>query len=386
MAPLPPLDSPPDGGIFHVRPQIRPGLLVLADGTEFEGELIGAEGVANGEVVFNTVMTGYQEVISDPSYAGQIITFTTAHLGNYGVTAIDDESRRPFCEGVVIREPARRRSSWRSDGDLDAYLRAAGVPGIAGIDTRRLTRHIRDAGAMPGAFGADEATVRAAAATAVGTDGRDMVAVVTADSPYVHASAAANPRRIVAIDCGIKTTILRHLAHVGEIHVVPAATTAAEILDLGPDGLFISNGPGDPAAVPHVVDTVGELLGGVPIFGICMGHQMLGQALGARTFKLPFGHHGGNHPVRDLDTGKVEITSQNHNYCVDVNGVAGVEVTHVNLNDGTLEGFRCTEIPAFAVQYHPEAGPGPHDSRYLFDRFAALIDAHSARATTAAAS
>jgi carbamoyl-phosphate synthase small subunit len=286
---------------------LREGLLVLSDGEAFEGELIGAErDVATGEVVFNTVMTGYQEVISDPSYAGQIITFTTAHLGNYGVTPTDDESRHPFCEGIVIRELARRRSNWRADRDLDGYLRASGVPGIAGVDTRRLTRHLRDHGAVPGAFGPDEATVRAAAGVATSTDGLDMVQRVTPAAPYTfpaHTSATAGgsgaepSRRVVAVDCGMKTTILRNLARIAEVQVVPASMSARDILDLGPDGLFLSNGPGDPAAVGHVVDTVADLLGQVPIFGICMGHQILGQALGAATYKTKFGHRGGNQPV-----------------------------------------------------------------------------------------
>ena len=362
---------------------LREGVLVLADGELFEGELVGAEveTAATGEVVFNTVMSGYQEVISDPSYAGQIITFTTAHLGNYGVTPLDDESRRPACRGVVIRELARRRSNWRADGDLDDYLRHWGVPGIAGVDTRRLTRRLRSSGALPGAFGPDESVVRAAASTATGTDGIDLVAEVSTDVAHERGHG---PRSVVALDCGIKSTILTNLAPFATVQVVPARTSAADILARAPDGVFLSNGPGDPAAVGYVVDTVRSLLGRVPIFGICMGHQVLGQALGARTFKLPFGHHGGNHPVRDLATGKVEITSQNHNYCVDLEGVPGVEVTHVNLNDGTLEGFSSTSVPAFGIQYHPEAGPGPHDSRYLFDRFAELIDAHSGSAATTA--
>lgn len=357
---------------------IREAAIVLADGTTFEGEAIGADppgGVATGEFVFNTVLSGYQEVISDPSYAGQVITFTYPHIGNYGVNPDDDESARPHCAGVVVRDLARRHSNHRASGGLDEYLRRHGVPGVAGIDTRRLTRHLRDHGALPGAFGtADEATLKAAAVDAAGTDGRDLVAGVTGVAATVHPSTAGATRRIVALDLGIKTTIVRNLATIGEVHVVPAGTSAAEVLALEPDGVFLSNGPGDPGAVERVPGTVAELLGEVPIFGICMGHQMLATALGGTTFKLPFGHHGGNHPVRDLATGKVEITSQNHNYCVDPDSLGRIEVTHVNLNDGTLEGFRCLDVPAFGIQYHPEAGPGPHDSRYLFERFADLMD------------
>jgi carbamoyl-phosphate synthase small subunit len=378
---------------------LREGLLVLADGTTFEGELFGAEppaGVASGEVVFNTVLSGYQEVISDPSYAGQIITFTAPHIGNYGVSVDDDESRRPFCRGVVVRDLARRRSSWRASDDLDGYLRRHGVPAIAGVDTRRLTRHIRELGALPGAFGsADEATLKAAAAAEPGTDGRDLVAAVTCTEPHTLARSGAGPpgprpRRIVAYDFGIKRTILRHLAGLGELTVVPAATPAADVLALEPDGVFLSNGPGDPAAVAYAVDAIRQLLGDVPIFGICLGHQLLATALGGATHKLPFGHHGGNHPVRRLATGRVEITSQNHNYAV-VGGSMGadVEVTHVNLNDGVIEGVRCDRLRAFGVQYHPEAGPGPHDAAYLFTEFAALIDGSArsgSRSTVAAGS
>ncbi len=365
---------------------VRDGLLVLADGTTFEGELVGAEpvsGVANGEVVFNTVLSGYQEVISDPSYAGQIITFTGSHIGNYGVNADDDESRRPFCRGVVVRDLARRRSNWRASGDLGDYLRRHGVPAIAGVDTRRLTRHIREFGALPGAFGsADEATLRAAAEAEPGTDGRDLVATVTCTEPYTVPVGAASgrsdapPRRIVAYDFGIKRTILRHLAGLGRVTVVPADTSPAEVLALEPDGVLLSNGPGDPAAVGYAVRAIRELLGGVPIFGICLGHQLLATALGGATHKLPFGHHGGNHPVRRLATGRVEITSQNHNYAV-VEGSMGadVEVTHVNLNDGVIEGLRSARLRAFGVQYHPEAGPGPHDAAYLFGEFATVMDA-----------
>jgi carbamoyl-phosphate synthase small subunit len=371
---------------------VREGLLILADGTTFEGELIGADaaggtapGIATGEVVFNTVLSGYQEVLSDPSYAGQIITFTYPHIGNYGVNGDDDESRRPFARGVVMRDLARRRSNWRSTGDLDAYLRRHDIPGIAGVDTRRLTRHIREAGAMPGAFGPpDEAALKAAAIAEPGTDGLDLVATVTCAEPYTVPAlpgSVAGPgdrpsRRIVAYDYGIKRTIVRHLSRLGEVTVVPAATPAADVLARRPAGVFLSNGPGDPAAVGGAVDAIRGLLGEVPVFGICLGHQLLGTALGATTHKLPFGHHGGNHPVRRLESGAVEITSQNHNYAV-AEGSLGpdVEVTHVNLNDGVIEGMRAPAVRAFGVQYHPEAGPGPHDAAYLFDEFAALIDA-----------
>ena len=364
---------------------VHEGLLVLADGTAFEGELIGAGapgGVATGEVVFNTVLSGYQEVLSDPSYAGQIITFTYPHIGNYGVNGDDDESRRPFARGVVVRDLARRRSNWRSTGDLDAYLRHHGVPGIAGVDTRRLTRHIRDTGALPGAFGAaDEVTLKAAAAAEPGTDGVDLVATVTCAEPYAVA-ASGGDRRLVAYDYGIKRTILRHLAGLGEVTVVPGATPAAEVLAREPDGVFLSNGPGDPAAVTYAVDAIRDLVGEVPVFGICLGHQLLATALGATTHKLPFGHHGGNHPVRRLATGRVEITSQNHNYAV-AEGSLGpdVEITHVNLNDGVVEGVRAAGLRAFGVQYHPEAGPGPHDAAYLFDLFDELMDTTSEKGT-----
>ena len=352
---------------------IREALLVLADGEVFEGEAIGADvPVATGEVVFNTVLTGYQEVITDPSYAGQIITFTYPHIGNYGVTPLDDESRRPHCRGVIVRDLARRRSSWRSEDDLDAFLRRTGVPGIAGVDTRRLTRHLRDRGAVPGAFGtADHADLLAAAQAEPGTDGVDLVATVTTDAAYTYGDG---PRRIVAYDFGIKTTILRHLGRLATVEVVPASTPASEVLARDPEGVFLSNGPGDPAAVPYAIENVKGLLGNVPVFGICLGHQLLGSALGASTYKLKFGHHGGNHPVRRIETGGVEITSQNHSYAVDVEGLDLADVTHVNLNDGVVEGIACRDVPAFSVQYHPEAGPGPHDAAYLFDEFERLIE------------
>jgi carbamoyl-phosphate synthase small subunit len=357
---------------------VREAHLVLADGTTFEGEAIGAGppgGVATGEVVFNTVLSGSQEVITDPSYAGQIITFTYPHIGNYGVTAADDEAASPHCRGVVVRDLARRRSSWRADGDLDAFLRHHGVPGIAGIDTRRLTRHIREAGAMPGAFGtADEATLKQAAADEPGTEGIDLVATVTRDAPEVHGDGRWN---VVAYDFGIKASILHQLAGMATVEVVPAHTPADEVLARRPDGVFLSNGPGDPAAVTYAVDNIRALLGQVPVFGICLGHQLLSTALGGRTYKLPFGHHGGNHPVRRLETGTIEITSQNHNYCVDVGSLDGATLSHVNLNDDTVEGIRCTDVPAFSVQYHPEAGPGPHDARYLFGLFDEMLEGPS---------
>jgi carbamoyl-phosphate synthase small subunit len=352
----------------------EPARLVLADGECFEGEAMGWSppgGVATGEVVFNTVLAGYQEVITDPSYAGQIITFTCTHIGNYGVTPDDDESRRPHCRGVIVRDLARRPSSWRAALDLETFLVQHRIPGLTGIDTRRLTRHIREAGSMPGAFGtAPEAVLRDAAQAAPRTEGVDLVATVTTQERYV---VGDGPLRVVAYDFGIKRTILRHLGRMATVEVVPAATPAEYVLDRRPDGVFLSNGPGDPAAVEGAADAIAGLLGHVPVFGICLGHQLLATALGGETFKLKFGHHGGNHPVRRLATGGVEITSQNHNYAVVADSIPRAEVTHVNLNDGVIEGLRCRDVPAFGVQYHPEAGPGPHDARYLFAEFAGLM-------------
>jgi carbamoyl-phosphate synthase small subunit len=323
------------------------------------------------------VLSGYQEVITDPSYAGQIITFTYPHIGNVGVNATDFESRRPFCRGVIVREMARRRSNHRADADLGSMLRTYGIAGIAGLDTRRLTRLLRDTGSMNGAFGAGTVEqLHAAALAEAGTAGVDLVSEVTTPTAY---RAGDGARTIVAYDFGLKHSIVRDLAALGTVHVVPAGTTADEVLALRPHGVFLSNGPGDPEVALGPVSAIRQLLGEVPIFGICLGHQLLSLALGGTTFKLPFGHHGGNHPVRHERSGVVEITSQNHNFCVDPASVADVaEVTHLNLNDMTVEGLQVRGRPAFSVQYHPEAGPGPHDSKYLFAMFAAMMDNPSA--------
>ena len=357
---------------------IREGQLVLRDGSVFEGELIGAVsagGVSSGEVVFHTGLTGYQEVISDPSYAGQIITFTTPHIGNYGTTPLDNEATKVHARGVIVREEARRESNWRSNLSLNSYLAKMGVSGIAGIDTRRLTRILRDTGAMPGAFGsADHATLLAAAGSEVGTTGVQLVEQVTTKSAYVVGSGHY---KVVAYDFGIKSTILRCLSDIAAVTVVPASTSADEVRALSPHGVFLSNGPGDPEAVVGAPEHIRSLVdGGMPVFGICLGHQLLTLALGGTTFKLPFGHHGANHPVRNLRTGSVEITSQNHNFCVDADSLSGIaDITHTNLNDLTNEGMSVRDTRAFSVQYHPEAGPGPHDSRYLFNEFRQLMEA-----------
>ena len=367
----------------------REGLLVLADGSVFEGEVLGfgqdATGPVTGEpvtgeVVFNTVMAGYQEVMTDPSYAGQIVTFTYPHIGNYGVAPEDDESRRPFCRGVVVRELTGRPSNWRAVETLGGFMARHGLRAMAGVDTRRLTRCLRDEGSMPGAYGPvdsgpgslDEAALLAAARAEPPTQGRNLVSEVSCTESY---RAGEGPFSVVAYDFGIKRNILRNLGEIATVTVVPATTPAPDVLAMAPDGVFLSNGPGDPAAVTGAVEAVQALVGQVPVFGICLGHQILARALGARTYKLPFGHHGGNHPVRRLATRGVEITSQNHNYAVAAEALGGgVEVTHVNLNDGVIEGLAFRDVPAFSVQYHPEAGPGPHDARYLFAEFADLME------------
>ncbi len=392
-------------------------LLVLADGEVFEGEAIGASvAVSAGEVVFNTVLSGYQEVLTDPSYAGQIITFTYPHLGNYGVTGVDDEATRPFCRGVIARDLAPRPSNWRAEADVESFLRGHGIAGIVGVDTRRLTRHLRDRGSVCGAFGtASEATLRAAAAADPGTTGIDLAAAVTCAQPYWASIGEPNrgtstvlrsPQRpaasgrpyVVAYDFGIKSTILRHLASRCDVEVVPAGTSAADVLARSPDGVFLSNGPGDPEAVDGAAGEVAALLAAdVPLFGICLGHQILALAIGASTYKLPFGHHGGNHPVGHVGSDptavgplraaassarpRVEITSQNHNFSVHEDSLPHdvARVTYRNLNDHTVEGLEVLDSRAFSVQYHPEAGPGPHDAAYLFDTFLATLRPSGAR-------
>ena len=361
--------------------QIKPALLVLNDGSVFEGEAIGAGSseisepvISKGEVVFHTGLSGYQEIITDPSYAGQIITFTTPHIGNYGTTNLDNEASKVFARGVIVRELARRRSNWRSDDSLDSFLKQNDLAGIAGIDTRRLTRLLRDSGSMPGAFGtASQEVLLKVAKSEKGTAGKNLVAQVTTTKSYVHGSGKFT---VVAYDFGIKTTMLNCLAEFATVHVVPATTTAQEVMALSPNGIFLSNGPGDPEMVHGAPATIRELLGtGIPLFGICLGHQLLALALGGKTYKLPFGHHGANHPVRNIATNSVEITSQNHNFCVDADSLATkADVTHINLNDNTNEGLRVRGANAFSVQYHPEAGPGPHDSRYLFSQFVEMMD------------
>jgi carbamoyl-phosphate synthase small subunit len=377
--------------------QQRRAILALADGTVFEGRALGVGAEVVAEVVFNTAHTGYQEILTDPSYAGQLVTLTYPEIGNYGVNADDVESDRPHAAGLVVREACKDPSSWRSEGDLDDYLKRHGLPGIEGIDTRMLVRRIRDAGAQMAVLstlGGDPAALVERARSAPGMEGRDLASGVSCEAPYVWDRDAALPSvdgegigaavpaggryRVVAYDFGIKRSILGLLHEAGcEVTVVPAHTPVEEVLARSPEGVFLSNGPGDPAAVPGAAERTGELLGKVPVFGICLGCQILGRALGGRTFKLKFGHHGANHPVKDLASGRVEITSQNHGFAVDLEGLAEkVEVTHVNLNDGTVEGIAAPDLDAFAVQYHPEAAPGPHDSRYLFGRF---VDAMARR-------
>ena len=368
----------------------RPALLALADGRVFRGEALGASGEGHGEVVFNTSMTGYQEILTDPSYRGQMICMTYPLIGNYGINLEDVESRRPWLSGFIVKEACPYPSSWRSRIPLDAYLRENGIVGIQGIDTRALTRHLRDHGAQEGIISTEErdgARLAERARALPGLLGRDLVTEVSVEAPHGwtegpwdlargYTRPATARFRVVAFDSGIKQNILRCLASLGcDVQVVPASTGVAAVLERKPHGVFLSNGPGDPEAVPYLVETVRGLVGKVPIFGICLGNQILGLALGGSTYKLKFGHHGGNHPVKDLETGRVEITAQNHGFAIDPRSIEklGLVETHVNLNDGTSEGMRHRELPIFSVQYHPEASPGPHDAHYLFRRFADLM-------------
>ena len=371
---------------------LEPAVLVLADGTAFRGRSIGAHGTAVGEVVFNTAITGYQEILTDPSYCRQIVTLTYPHIGNTGVNDEDDESRRTYAEGLVIRDLPRLHSSWRAQTDLSSYLKQNNVVGIADIDTRKLTRILREKGAQNGCLMGGEPDVKTALEQArafPGLAGMDLAKVVTTDKPYEWTVGSwqlgkgyervDNPRfHVVAYDYGVKRNILRMIVDRGaRVTVVPAQMPAREVLRMKPDGVLLANGPGDPEPCDYAIEAIGEILDAtrVPVFGICLGHQLMGLASGAKTMKMKFGHHGANHPVKDIDTGRVVITSQNHGFAVDPESLPHtLRPTHVSLFDGSLQGLARTQRPAFCFQGHPEASPGPHDIGYLFDRFAKLMD------------
>ncbi len=347
------------------------------------GRSLGAVGTTTGEVVFNTSMTGYQEVLTDPSYAGQIVSMTYPLIGNYGVTEEDDESRKLFLSGFVVREASKIVSNWRTGSlTLHEYLKKNNIVAIEGVDTRALTRHIRDAGAMNAVITTEQnysdKELVAMAAGSQHLEGLDLVKEVIYSEPQQWSDKGKY--HVVVYDCGVKFNILRQLAEVGcKVTVMPATATAVEILAVKPDGVMLSNGPGDPAAVSYAIETTKGLIGKVPLFGICLGHQMLCLAMGGATYKLKFGHHGGNHPVKDLATDRVMITVQNHGFCVDLDSLGGdadVEITHLNLNDQTCEGINHKHIPAFSVQFHPEAAPGPHDAQYMFKRFCEMMENH----------
>ena len=367
--------------------RLRPAYVLLEDGRRFDGFALGRTGAAVGEVVFNTSMTGYQEVLTDPSYAGQVVVMTCPLIGNYGTNGEDEESARPQASGFVVREAARAPSSWRSRETLQDYLARHGVVGIQEVDTRALTRHIRSAGAMRGGIALADVGQEAfleRLRSHPPMEGLELAHGVSAREPYVVPPAAQEAYHVAAFDFGVKASSPRHLAERGcKVTVLPAGTDTAAVMELAPDGLFVSNGPGDPAAVERAADTIREVASaGVPVFGICLGHQLIARAFGGTTFKLPFGHHGANHPVVNHARGAVEITSQNHGFAVRgegdgdaVPGAPDLRVTHRNLYDGTVAGISHRSLPVMAVQYHPEAAPGPHDSGYLFDEFVALMAA-----------
>ena len=371
-------------------------ILALEDGRVWRGRGFGARGEVVGEVVFNTSMTGYQEILTDPSYCGQIVTMTYPLIGNYGVNSEDAESRRVFAEGLVVRELSRTVSNWRAELSLDDYLKSAGIPGISDIDTRSVVRHIRERGSMRGCLSTEQTDERAVIARARKSPemvGLDLASVVSCEESYVwtddqsyaygsprllHPGAAIREPRfhVVAYDFGLKHNSLRSMAALGcRVTVVPAHTSAEDVSELKPDGIWLSNGPGDPEPLTGVVANIRKLIGRYPVFGICLGHQLMGLAVGGRTYKLPFGHHGGNQPVKDLSTGRIEITAQNHGFAVDADSLPqDCEVTHINLNDNTVEGLRHRSLPVYSVQYHPEAGPGPHDAAPLFDKFVEMME------------
>jgi len=368
----------------------KKAVLVLEDGTTFKGYSLGAPGETIGEVVFNTSLMGYQEILTDPSYKGQMVVMTYPLIGNYGINEKDYESRKMFLEGFIVKECSPFPSNWRSQTSLDEFLRKKGIVGIQGIDTRALTAHIRDCGSQQGIISTadfDVSSLIKKAKSSPGLNGLDLVKEVTCSDSYEwkddETSQKVSKRyRVVVYDCGVKYNILRKLSSAGcAATVVPARTPPQKVLDMNPDGIVLSNGPGDPAAVPYMVNNIKDLLGKKPIMGICLGHQLLALTLGLKTYKLKFGHHGGNQPVMDISTKKVEITAQNHNFAVSTppegnihkSPYGNVEITHVNLNDKSVEGLKCHSMPVFSVQYHPEASPGPHDANYLFERFIEMI-------------